>query len=102
MVIDFLNVDYLKHNLIAEEVQTKDAIDFLINRSINKQFISKDIRFSIENKEYHFTEYVRNINLQTFKEYFYQAGLKLKYIFGDYNLNEFNTMNSPRLILVLE
>lgn len=102
LVIDFLNVEFVKNNLITEETQTKDTIDFKINRSINTDFIIKDIRFKIENKEYHFTEYVRNISLNTFEDYIREAGLKLKHIFGDYNLNEFNTKNSPRLILILE
>lgn len=102
LVIDFLNVDFVKNNLISEETQEKGNIEFKIQRSVNEQFIVKDIRFKIENREYHFTEYVRNISLNTFKDYFIKAGLKLKYIFGDYNLNEFNAKNSPRLILVLE
>lgn len=102
LVIDFLNTDYIYNNLIPEEIQTKDAIDFKINRSINKDFIVKDIRFKIENKEYHFTEYVRNISKHAFEGYIAKAGLKLKHIFGDYNLNEFDIKNSSRLILVLE
>ena len=102
LIIDFLNVDYVKNNLIHEETQTKKNIDFKINRSINNGFIVKDIRFKIENKEYHFTEYVRNISLKKFKDYIAKAGIKLKHIFGDYNLNAFDTQKSPRLILVLE
>ncbi len=101
LVIDFLNVAYVKNHLVHEETLTKGAIDFKINRSINNGFIVKDIRFTIDNKEYHFTEYVRNISLQKFEEYIDKSGLKLKHIFGDYNLNAFDPQNSPRLILVL-
>ena len=102
LVIDFLNVDFVKNHIISEEVQHKGGIDFHINRSINNDFIVKDIRFHAENKAYHFTEYVRNISLSTFQTYFAEAGLKLKHIFGDYNLNAFDAKHSPRLILVLE
>ncbi len=102
LVIDFLNVDFVKEHLVPEENQHRSTIDFKINRSINEQFIIKDIRFSAENKEHHYTEYVRNINLEKFKDYADKADLKLKHTFGDYNLNPFDRTASPRLILILE
>ena len=102
LVIDFLNITYVSRNLVTEETLTKGDIAFKISRSINKDFIVKDIRFTAENKDHHFTEYVRNISLNKFKDYFTSAGLKLKHIFGDYDLNEFKEKESPRLILILE
>ncbi len=102
LVIDFLNVHFVKDNLIREEIQRKSNIDFIINRSIDQQFIVKDIRFSVQDKEHRYTEYVRNISLEKFKEYAHKADLKLKHTFGDYNLNAFDQKQSPRLILVLE
>ncbi len=102
LIIDFLNTEYVKEYLVKEEVQVKSNIEFKIKRSINTDFIVKDIHFKVDGKPYHFTEYVRNINIKTFKNYIESAGLKLKHIFGDYNLNEFDLEKSPRLILVLE
>lgn len=102
LVIDFLNVQFVKNNLVNQEIQRKNNIDFKINRVINNQFIIKDIRFSVNKEQHHYTEYVRNISLEKFKDYIHKAGLKLKHTFGDYNLNAFDKTHSPRLILVLE
>ena len=102
LVIDFLNVDFVKEHLVPEETQHRSTIDFKINRSINEQFIVKDIRFSAQKKDHHYTEYVRNISLEKFKDYADKADLKLKHTFGDYNLNPFDRTSSPRLILILE
>lgn len=102
LVLDFLNIDYVAQHLIDNQVITKSAIDFNITKSITNNFIIKDIEFTADNKQHKHTEYVRNINLEMFKAYFEEAGLKLKHIFGDYNLTEFNKETSKRLILIAE
>ncbi len=65
-------------------------------------FIQKDIRFNADAKEHHYTEYVRFITLDKFKEYAKAADLKIKHTLGDYNLNLFDETKSSRLILILE
>lgn len=102
LVIDFMNVNLVEKELIIEEIILKNEIEFHINRSIENGFIKKDIRFTADNIENHHTEYVRFLSLETFKRYIKDANLKLKYTFGDYNLNSFDIENSNRLILVLE
>ena len=102
LVMDFLNVNYVKSNLVGKEIITKNGIDFNISRKVTNDFIIKDIQFETDHKKHHHVEYVRNIDLNTFKGYFEKADLKLKHIFGDYSLNEFDVKNSPRLILIAE
>jgi len=102
LVIDFMNVAFVEKKLVKEEIITKNNIQFHINRSIDNGFIKKDIRFTADAQEHHYNEYVRYINLDTFKKYIDAAGLKLKHTFGDYDLNPFDIENSNRLILVLE
>ena len=102
IVIDFMNVHQVEKELINTEVVLKNDIEFNINRSIENGFIKKEIRFIADNKDHQYTEYVRFLTLDTFKKYIGDANLKLKHIFGDYNLNKFDMEKSSRLILVLE
>ncbi len=102
ILIDFMNVLFVRKQLIAHEVIVKSGIEFHIDRSIKNGFIQKDIRFKADEKQHHYTEYVRFLTLDRFKGYAKAAGLKIKDTLGDYNLNQFDENNSSRLILILE
>ncbi len=102
LVIDFMNVNYVKKFMVDYEVVTKDTIDFIINRSIDEDFIIKDIRFSADGKTHHYTEKVKFLSLTVLKKYFIKAGLNLKHTFGSYDLTPFDSKTSNRLILILE
>ncbi len=99
-VIDFLNTNYVKNNLVPTEVKTVEGIDFYIHRYLEDGYIFKDIRFTHENERYFYTERVKALTLEDFKTYFFEAGVKLVSCFGDYQLNEFDEKNSERLILI--
>lgn len=102
LVIDFMNVNYVKQHFVKEESITKNDIEFLITRSVTNQFIIKDIRFTADGKEHHFTERVKYLPMSTLKDYLKKADLKLKHTFGEYSLSDFDSENSSRLILILE
>ena len=99
-VIDFLNVCYVASNLVKQETKIVDGISFDIKREINNGYIQKHISFFVDNNHYEFTEKVRVLTLKDFKNYFKEAGLKLKQTFGDYHLNAFDAATSERLILI--
>lgn len=99
-VIDFLNIDYVKKNLVPSETKIVDGITFFIQREIKNGYILKHINFNHDNQEYNFTEKVKAISLLDFKNYFKEAGVSLKHCFGDYQLNNFNNQTSSRLILI--
>ncbi|WP_339698410.1 class I SAM-dependent methyltransferase [uncultured Marixanthomonas sp.] len=99
-VIDFLNTDYVLNNLVPSEVKTVDGIDFYIHRYLEEGYIFKDIRFTHENERYFYTERVKALRLEDFKNYFFEAGVKLVNCFGDYHLNKFDKNKSERLILI--
>jgi SAM-dependent methyltransferase len=99
-VIDFLNANYIKDNLVPSEKKIIDGITFTIDRYIKDGYICKDIRFTANNEDHFYTERVKAITLDDFKEYFKKAGVRLLHCFGDYNLNEFHSENSQRLILI--
>ncbi len=101
-VIDFLNAEFVKRNLVPSETKTIDGITFHINRSIVNGYIVKEIRFQYENKNFTFEERVKGITLSNFKEFFKQADINLLHCFGDYQLNKFKEDSSERLILIFK
>ncbi len=102
LVIDFMNVMYVKQHHIKEETIIKNNIEFTITRSVTDKFIVKDIHFTADGRIHHFTERVKYLPLTTLKEYLKKANLKLKHAFGEYSLTDFDSENSSRLILILE
>jgi len=101
-VIDFMNVDFIIDNLVAEETKTVEHIDFHIKRFVKNNFIHKEIRFTDNNENFFFTEKVQAITLNDFKQYLLKANITLLEIFGDYKLNKFYTSTSKRLILLFK
>lgn len=101
-VIDFMNVKKVIANLVPQEVKTVKGIDFHLTRSHVSGYILKNINFEDEGTLYHFTERVKSLTLDDFQEYFSRAGITLKYVFGNYKLEEFNEGSSDRLILIFQ
>lgn len=101
-VIDFLNIKYLKNNLIHKNTEEIDGIKFHLNRSIKNGFLTKKISFKHELNEYNFEEKVRSLDLIDFKSMFKQSNIEILHIFGDYKLTRFDENNSKRLIFILK
>jgi len=99
-VIDFLNAEYVKRNLVPSETKIIDGITFHIKRSIVNGYIVKNIRFQHKDKDFEFQERVKAITLSEFKKCFNLAGINLLNCFGDYQLKEYKEETSERLILI--
>lgn len=102
LVIDFMNVKYVKKTIVAKEKITRNDIDFYINRVVDGSAILKDIRFAADGGQHHYREHIKFLPLNTLKKYFDEVGLTLKHTFGSYLLEDFDIENSKRLILILE
>ncbi len=102
IVIDFLNIDKIKANLVAKELIHKNDIDFYITRKIENEILTKDIRFTVNHQKLHFTEKVQCLTLEKMHKLSEQAKLKIQHVFGDYSLSKFEKLSSDRLILILE
>ena len=100
-ILDFMNTKKVINELVLSEEKTVENIDFQIRRSIQNGYIVKDIRFK-DKKLYHFQEKVQALTLTDFKEIFEKSGLKIMNLWGDYFLNDFNAINSPRLIILAQ
>jgi len=99
-VIDFMNVDYIIENLVPKESKEVDGIVFHIKRYVQDGYIFKEIRFNDKDEDFSFTEKVKAITLTDFEKYLEKADVHLLDIFGDYQLQKFNSKTSPRLILI--
>ncbi|QTE23077.1 class I SAM-dependent DNA methyltransferase [Polaribacter cellanae] len=99
-VFDFLNADKVKANLVTEETKIVDNITFNIKREITNGFIVKIISFFADGKNHSYIERVKFLDLEKMTSYFEKVGFTIKNVFGDYNLNNFDSKTSNRLILV--
>lgn len=101
-VLDFMNAEKVVQNLIEHETKTIDGIEFNITRSIENNFIVKQIHFFDQDKEYKFQERVKALTLTDFKKYLDANKLKILHLRGNYNLEEFNPKTSDRLIIIAQ
>jgi SAM-dependent methyltransferase len=99
-VIDFLNVELAIKNLVPSEKKKIGDIVFNIEKLVEDGYIVKNICFKDVGTDYTFTEKVKALTLNDFENYFKEAGVKLKFVFGDYHLNDFDKNTSERLILI--
>lgn len=102
LVIDFMNTPKVIATLVASEIKVVDAITFNITRRVASGFILKDIDFEADGVPYHYQEKVKIITIEDFMRYFETAGLRLKMMFGNYALSNYEQSISDRMIFVLE
>jgi len=102
LVIDFLNAEKVKAELIAEQIVIKGGITFQISRNIENDRIVKTISFKDNSNDFNFQEKVQLLTLSDFEELLKKSGFKILTVFGDYNLGKFAPKNSERLILVAQ
>ena len=101
-VIDFMNVNHVIENLVAEDTKLIDGITFHQKRSVEDGYIVKDISFEVEGKDYNFQERVRAFTLRDFETLFEEAGCYLLDVFGDYKLRKYDKNFSERLVMIFK
>jgi SAM-dependent methyltransferase len=101
LIFDFMNAKKVIANLVSTELKKVDGIDFHINRNFDSKFITKKISFNDE-KAYSYKEKVRALFLNDISDLMQKSGLKIINIWGDYELNDFDVINSNRLIILAQ
>jgi SAM-dependent methyltransferase len=99
-LMDFFNPTYVLNHLVSQETVIKQGISFEINRWAEEGFLYKSIDFADQKDTYHFEEKVELISKSDFLEYAVNSGLSSTGMLGDYQLNEFDDQNSPRMIFL--
>lgn len=103
LVIDYLNYEQVLANFIPEENIQRGSYRFNILRKIERNHIIKDITFAdADKKTRHYTESVAAFSLADFIRLFKSTEMSLVSTFGDYQLNPYHPLDSPRLIMIFK
>lgn len=100
LLIDFMNVKKVISSLVTSESKEIDGIKFLIERKYDENHIIKKIIIKDQDSDLNFQEKVRALTLYDFDVMLKKANMKIVDLFGDYSLNEFNAIDSDRLIII--
>jgi SAM-dependent methyltransferase len=100
LVIDYLNSNYVKENLVEQENIVVEQVNFNITRSFTDGFFVKNIKFDDRGEKFNFTEKVAAFSLDDFRTFIMSNNMSLVTLFGNYDLQPFDEQHSPRLIIV--
>ena len=103
LVIDYLNAEQVMANMVPEETIQRGSYTFNIKRTLELNHINKEISFTDADKKLrYYKESVAAFTLSDFIKMFRPAGMQLVCTFGDYKLDTYDTIGSPRLIMVFK
>jgi len=103
LVIDYLNREYARSKMVAEQTVQRGEHEFFLQKKLENGHFIKDIYFrDAENRERHYRESVAAFTLSDFVQMFKTAGLSLIGTFGDYQLNPYHPLDSPRMIMIFK
>ncbi len=101
LLLDFLNVPFVKANLVESETIEKQNISFQIHRRIQGGWIEKSIQFDWEGVAQHHVERVRTLSRSDFENLLSRHGLIIRKTWGDYTLSDWSPL-APRCIILAE
>lgn len=100
IVLDFMNVEKVTKGLVPSETREIDGIKFKITRTNDGGFIVKTIELQDGDLHCTFHERVKALTKEDFMGMFRRCGFEILDTFGNYNLDEFDTEKSSRLIFI--
>lgn len=101
-VLDFLNAEFVKNNLVEESFVERAELTFKINKRIEGQYIIKDIYFTDKGEDFHFFERVKLHTLEEIDSLASECGFERVKLYGNYHLQDFDLETSPRCINVFK
>jgi SAM-dependent methyltransferase len=101
-VLDFLNTGHTLKHLKRAELKQREHIDFIITREVRNGFLLKSIRFTDHDIDFFFQEKVKTLYKNDFEKYFKESSLEIVQTFGNYALEPFDPIESPRCIFILK
>src|ERR1700739_2370304 len=101
-VLDYLNVNYAEDHLLQQATKHIDDTTYHLTKWQDKEYFYKKI--TVENpalqEPLQFTEQVAKFSLGDFKKMFACQHLHIHEIFGNYQLGDYDPVDSPRLIII--
>lgn len=103
-VLDYLNAHYAEKCLLPNEQKTLDGVTYTITRWCDGKHFYKKIVISEDKlaEPLEYTEKVAMLSQQDFEELFHPNGLRIRQLYGNYQLDAFDQEHSPRLLIVAE
>lgn len=99
-VLDFFNAECVKKTLVATETKTVDNIEFKIDKKIENNYIIKKIQFAVNGENKVFSEKVALLSKNDLDKLLIENNFEITNYFGDYNLSNFDSSKSSRLIII--
>ena len=99
LIIDFFNVQKIIDHLQGHFEKDIEGVHFRIDKHFDGKFIHKKIRVEDGDHIEEYEEVVQAILLKDLEEMLEKAGFVIEEVFGDYNLSNFDAVNSDRLII---
>jgi SAM-dependent methyltransferase len=101
VVVDYLNVPFVEATRIPVEQKTIGEVTFDLKRYTEDGFIKKEIQFNVNGTIQRYVEQVKAFTKEELVLLAKKASLELLEVYGDYQLNPYNTL-SERLILLFK
>lgn len=101
-VVDFFNAKKVCNSIKPSYIEKRGDILFNIHKQIVNNEIHKRIEFTDNGRNYFFEETVSLLTKSDFESFAAGCKFKLMNTFGNYNLDDFNTETSDRLILIFK
>ena len=101
LVLDYLNVRYAEARLTSEEIKQIDGVIYRLTRWTDARHFFK--RIVVEDgvrAPLAYVERVAKFTLQDFERMFAAHDLTIEEVHGDYRLHPYDSLSSPRMILV--
>jgi hypothetical protein len=102
LLIDFFNSQFIENTLVPKFETVIDGVTFATEKKIENDFVVKNITVFDNQNEFHYQEKVQLLTLENFKNYLAKEKLVIQSVFGNYELDEFNLNESPRLIILAQ
>jgi 2-polyprenyl-3-methyl-5-hydroxy-6-metoxy-1,4-benzoquinol methylase len=101
-VMDYLNTHYAEDHLVHTSEKQIDDVNYFITKWFDethfyKKIVVEDDQLKVPME---YTEKVAKFSLGDFTEMFAYQGLQIQEVFGDYQFNNYDVKNSPRMIMI--
>ena len=101
-VLDYFNKTYLENNLVKESKDDFEHCTLVQKRHIENDRVIKDIFINRNGKDIHFRESVKMFSRKELIYAIENAGFKVNNVFGGFNVEDFDDMNSQRIIIIAQ
>jgi SAM-dependent methyltransferase len=102
LVMDYINSAPAEKKLKAAEDKEIDGVMYHISRWTDEKHFFKKIVIDelLFGEPLEYIEQVKKISVDDFEDLFKEHGLRIVNVFGNYQLNNYDQENSPRIILI--